>query len=253
MISCALGASILLVHSPVSIASYPPEPLKSDRRKAGYKLRRWRYALKSQKQVLLRYRLHVRWANLMVLHAKELFQEFFRAESDPKVRYGCIAQKLMHYRLKSRPTLSSGKSRKTTSMMIIREVELFRSVPSHIIDEIAQLVTEESFSAKHVLFREGDFADSLYILAEGQVVLNIQGEKPLTIAVDESGSVFGWSALVEPRLYTATAECTMDSNVIKIDGDRLFRVFERHPREGLMIMRRLAGVIASRLVQSYRK
>ena len=55
--------------------------------------------------------------------------------------------------------------------MFIREVELFKGVPSHIIDEIADLVAEEVYPVGHVVFSRGDFADSLYILEEGMIDL----------------------------------------------------------------------------------
>lgn len=71
--------------------------------------------------------------------------------------------------------------------------------------------------------------------------------------MSQLGRLLGWSALVEPNRYTATAECVKDSKVIKIDGGRLMRVLEKHPREGMTIMRRLAGVIATRLVKSYQE
>jgi len=137
--------------------------------------------------------------------------------------------------------------------MFIQEVELFKGIPSHIIDEIAEIVTEESYPAGHVLFREGDFADYLYILEEGELDLTIKKGKQLSFPVDKTGSVFGWSSLVEPNLYTAKAECVKESRVIKIDADRLMRVFQKHPAEGLTIMKRLAGVIATRLIKSYKE
>jgi len=137
--------------------------------------------------------------------------------------------------------------------MFIQEVELFKGIPSHIIDEIAEIVTEESHPAGHVLFREGDFADYLYILEEGELDLTIKKGKQLSFPVDKTGSVFGWSSLVEPNLYTAKAECVKESRVIKIDADRLMRVFQKHPAEGLTIMKRLAGVIATRLIKSYKE
>jgi len=137
--------------------------------------------------------------------------------------------------------------------MFIQEVELFKGIPSHIIDEIAEIVTEESHPAGHVLFREGDFADYLYILEEGELDLTITKGKQLSFPVDKTGSVFGWSSLVEPNLYTAKAECVKESRVIKIDADRLMRVFQKHPAEGLTIMKRLAGVIATRLIKSYKE
>jgi CRP-like cAMP-binding protein len=137
--------------------------------------------------------------------------------------------------------------------MFIQEVELFKGIPSHIIDEIAELVTQESHPAGHVLFREGDFADYLYILEEGDLDLTVKRDKQLSFSVDKTGSVFGWSSLVEPNLYTAKAECVKESRVIKIDADRLMRVFQKHPAEGLTIMKRLAGVIATRLIKSYKE
>ncbi|HVO68104.1 MAG TPA: cyclic nucleotide-binding domain-containing protein [Syntrophales bacterium] len=137
--------------------------------------------------------------------------------------------------------------------MFIREVELFQGIPSHIIDEIAKLVTQESYHIGDVIFREGEVAEFLYILEEGQIDLIITGQRLLSFPMDKTGSVFGWSSLVEPNRYTAMAECVKESKVIKIDAERLMRVFQRHPAEGLTIMRRLAGVIATRLVTSYKE
>ena len=135
--------------------------------------------------------------------------------------------------------------------MFFQEVELFHGIPSHIIDEIAELVIQENHKAGQILFKEGDFADYLYILEEGEIKLAIKGDKQLSFSMDKTGSIFGWSALVEPRRYTATADCVKDCKVIKVDADRLMSTFQKHPAEGLAIMRRLAGVIADRLMKSY--
>jgi CRP-like cAMP-binding protein len=136
-------------------------------------------------------------------------------------------------------------------MMFVQEVELFKGIPSHIIDEIAELATQENHKAGNVLFQEGDYADYLYILEEGEIALAVMGEIQLSFSVDNTCAIFGWSALVEPRRYTATAECAKESKVIKVDADRLMRTFEKYPAAGLTIMRRLAGVVAERLMKSY--
>ena len=39
-----------------------------------------------------------------------------------------------------------------------------------------------------------------------------------TLAIDRTGEVFGWSALVAPYRYTATARCNKDTKVIKISA-----------------------------------
>ncbi|MGA7877052.1 MAG: cyclic nucleotide-binding domain-containing protein [Desulfoferrobacter sp.] len=137
--------------------------------------------------------------------------------------------------------------------MYIQELELFERIPSHIINDIAGFAVEENYSAEKVLFRQGEDADYLYLLEDGQLAIIVEGEKKVVFPITEPGSIFGWSALVEPRKYTASAEFAMDSKVMKLDGERLLRLFEQHPHEGLLIMRRLAGVIAGRLMDSYQK
>jgi CRP-like cAMP-binding protein len=135
--------------------------------------------------------------------------------------------------------------------MFIREAELLRGMPEHIHAEISGISTEEALPEGHELFKQGDSADFLYILAEGLVEITVQGEERITFSVADPDSVFGWSALVEPRQYTAGARCKKMSRVVKIDGDRLMRVFQHHPVEGLGVMSRLAGIIAGRLVNCY--
>ena len=137
--------------------------------------------------------------------------------------------------------------------MFINEVELFKGIPSHIIEEIVGIVKEESISEGQVLFQKGDYADSLFILQEGEINIFIQGKDRISFPVNQPGQLFGWSAIVEPNRYTASAECVKESKVIKLDGDLLMRIFEKHPSEGLVVMKKLAGVIAGRLLNSYEK
>lgn len=137
--------------------------------------------------------------------------------------------------------------------MFIKEAGLFKEIASHIINEIAGIATEEVFTAGHVIFEKGDMADYLYILEEGEVKITFPGKRNMTFQVDKPGHMLGWSAMMEPRRYTARGECVKESKLIKIDGNRLTRIFERHPSEGLLVMRRLAGVVSGRLVKCYQE
>jgi len=137
--------------------------------------------------------------------------------------------------------------------MYVKEVELFRGIGSHVIEEIAAFSREEIFPVGKVLFRKGGLAEALYILEEGRIELTVSMTESASFFLSQPGQLFGWSALVEPNQYTATAECASECRVIKIDGDRTMRVFEKHPSEGLKVMRRLGGVISARLVNSYQE
>jgi len=53
--------------------------------------------LKLPKPDSLTYHLHFRLENHIVYRALGLFKKFYRAEFEPKMRFGCIAHNLMHY------------------------------------------------------------------------------------------------------------------------------------------------------------
>jgi len=67
------------------------------------------------------------------------------------------------------------------------------------------------------------------------------------------GQALRWSTLVDLRQYMASGRSTVPSKVLRTDGDRWLRLFEKHPAEGFGVMRRLAGVIAGRLKGSYQQ
>lgn len=137
--------------------------------------------------------------------------------------------------------------------MFMIEAGLFKGIASHIINEIAGIATEESYPAGHVIFEKDDIADYLYILEEGEVKITFPGKNPVTFQVEKSGHMLGWSAMMDPSIYTAKGECVKESKLIKIDGGRLTRIFENHPSEGLLVIRRLAGVISARLINCYQE
>ncbi|MEJ5347827.1 MAG: Crp/Fnr family transcriptional regulator [Desulfosoma sp.] len=137
--------------------------------------------------------------------------------------------------------------------MILKKAEIFDGISAEVLDRIQAMAQEEQAQEGHVFFRAGEPAVYLYVLKEGQVALTTGGASPITFPIGESGAVFGWSALVEPRTYTATCETTMPTTVIKLDGAKLLQIFEENPKDGLLALRRLARVMASRLKASYER
>lgn len=137
--------------------------------------------------------------------------------------------------------------------MFLRKAEIFEGVNPELLNRIHDMAEEDHVPEGHVFFRAGDPAAFLYVLKEGQVALTTGGAAPITFPIGEPGAVFGWSALVEPRTYTATCESTMPSSVLKLDGGELLKLFEENPKDGLLVVRRLARVMASRLKVSYER
>ena len=92
------------------------------------------------------------------------------------------------------------------------------------------------FKAGSVLFRKGDMADRLYVLAEGRLELRESG-----IAI-EPGRMFGEIAFFAPdRRRSATAVCATPCTVLSIDQTTFEQLFFQNPAFGLQVVRLIAG------------
>jgi CRP/FNR family cyclic AMP-dependent transcriptional regulator len=135
--------------------------------------------------------------------------------------------------------------------MSIKESDLFKGVSQRVITRIGSGSEEETFKKGAVVFRAGSKADYLYVLVNGNVDVTVQRGEKARFVVDRPGEVFGWSALVGPYTYTATATCSNETSVIKVPRDLIEHAVIEHPEEGLAIFKNLTGIIAQRLRFAY--
>ncbi len=100
-----------------------------------------------------------------------------------------------------------------------------------------------------VIFEQGDLADCLYILLEGEVEVRYKpyDGPPLSVAHIIPGGVFGWSAALGRREYTSGAQAESECQVVRVRSASLHRLCECYPETGGVLLDRLAGVIAERL------
>jgi CRP-like cAMP-binding protein len=74
---------------------------------------------------------------------------------------------------------------------------------------------------KQILFSQGDTADAVFYIQEGQVKLTVvlpQGKEPV-VAMLESGAFFGESCLAGQIVRPATATSVKDSRLVRIDKE----------------------------------
>jgi CRP-like cAMP-binding protein len=131
----------------------------------------------------------------------------------------------------------------------LNALPLFQGVASEDLNLLADLVRRETFAEEAVIFEQGARAGKLYILVSGKVEIRFKPEdgEVLTVALIERGGVFGWSAALGRDKYTSCAVTIDESSVLGIEGDHLRQLCEDHPETGVVILERLAGVIAERL------
>ena len=142
---------------------------------------------------------------------------------------------------------------------ILRECDVFRSLPDAELEKILRLVVEKDYEAGTVVFQQGDAAEDLLVVREGKIALQMQMSAALphmnrtvTVYVAVDNEVFGWSAIVEPHIYTLTAVCLQRVKVLAIDGTRFRALLHENHSTGHEVSDRLVGVVASRLDETRR-
>ena len=136
----------------------------------------------------------------------------------------------------------------------IKEFILFQNLSDDILDKIAAIGQEQSYHSGDIVFREGEQADQLHFLISGSIHLKVRlTSRPESItvsAVTQRFESFGWSGIVPPYHYTASAICEEDSRVMTIPGTAFMKILSDDPIAGFLVMQRIAEIIASRLRNS---
>ena len=143
-----------------------------------------------------------------------------------------------------------------TAAAILKECSVFSALGRPQLEGITALAVPEEHQAGSTLFVAGDDAGRFYVVEEGKVALQMAPPRELgqsvtgrRITVDTvvPPEVLGWSALVQPHVYTLTAVCLSVTRVLAFDGPKLRRFLEDDTNAGYKVLSQLVQVVAGRL------
>jgi CRP-like cAMP-binding protein len=141
-----------------------------------------------------------------------------------------------------------------TAQQVLRECEVFSALTNAELEKVAGLVLEKEYEAGTTIFQGGDSAEGLFVLQEGKVAVQMtlpktqmQMSRRITVDVVTRNGVVGWSAIVEPYMYTLTAVCLQKVKALSISGNKLRWLLQDDPKIGYGVMKGLIKVVASRL------
>lgn len=110
-------------------------------------------------------------------------------------------------------------------------LRFFSAFPRQALTELLGSTSVRSYSAGDAIVREGEYGDSLYLIVEGQVV--VEGTDPrgqkVTLATLGPGDFFGEVAVLTGKPRTATVVAHGAVTVIEISREVLAEICERHP------------------------
>jgi CRP-like cAMP-binding protein len=132
---------------------------------------------------------------------------------------------------------------------LVEQFTIIEGLSEEQIDILRPIIEDVRFDEHQVIFRQGDKADYLYFVLEGKVSIQFNPEDGpvLTVSEIDQGGVFGWSSALGSACYTSSAVCTECGHFIRMEGEELKNLCQEHPETGILILNRLASVIAQRL------
>jgi ATP-binding cassette subfamily B protein len=114
---------------------------------------------------------------------------------------------------------------------ILRRSSVFRFLSDEHFGAIEPLLQEEHYEFGDLIVKQGDAADSFYVLAKGRAraLKTKPGGQEIPLGVLKPGDCFGEAALAEGGTRNATVRCSTAVDVLRIDRDDFLQLVQQIP------------------------
>jgi CRP-like cAMP-binding protein len=136
-----------------------------------------------------------------------------------------------------------------TMKRMLAEHGFLAGISARTVALLAKGARLENFGAGELLLREGEVADTVYLITEGRVAIEIHSPArgPLVIDTIEPGHIVGLSWVAPPFRWQFDARALTHVEAVALDAARLSEALALHPEAEAEIHRRLSTVLLSRL------
>ena len=137
---------------------------------------------------------------------------------------------------------------------MLSEFDLFKGVSNDTLKEVASISQTVRVAKGEHVFKEGEQADKLHLLISGSIALRVNlTSRPDFVTVSYihlPHQTLGWSGVVSPNHYTASAYCEEDTELLVIPSDKFMKILQDDADAGFRIMLRITQIISDRLRNS---
>lgn len=135
--------------------------------------------------------------------------------------------------------------------MYLKQADLFWGMSQSFIQSVTAKAVKQEFQPNEVIFKADDPAEYFYVLIKGKVRLQLKSSGQSVYTAQNVGEIFGWSALIGRKEYSATVVCEQPSIALKFHNADIGRVLGRNAENAAQFYKQLAGALGDRLLQSY--
>jgi len=132
---------------------------------------------------------------------------------------------------------------------VLSSMPPFRDLSGKDYRLLLTIIHNRIYSANEYIFYQGDPGIGLYIIQEGEVIIErtINDNIKLELARFNRGDFFGELALLDEDTRSASAIALKDSKLAVIFKPDLDEFIDKYPRKGLKIIQGISQIIATRL------
>jgi len=132
---------------------------------------------------------------------------------------------------------------------IITEHPFFVGLDHAFTNLMVGCASNVRFKAGTYILKEGDPANTFYLIREGKVAVEVLAPQrpPIIISTLSNGEILGWSWLLPPFQWKFHARAVEDVRAIALDGKCLRTKCEENHDLGYEILKRFAQIIELRL------
>jgi CRP/FNR family transcriptional regulator, cyclic AMP receptor protein len=132
---------------------------------------------------------------------------------------------------------------------LIVESPVFEGLSQEQLELIAGCGSNVVFAAGERLFREGDQADTFFLVRHGLVALDtdVPNRADVTVETLGPGEIVGWSWLLEPYRWHFTGRAVELVRAVQFDGVCLRKKCEADEGLGYDLLSRFAQILVNRL------
>ena len=140
-------------------------------------------------------------------------------------------------------------SRSVQTTEFLATVRLFREFAEPELRALARQLRERKLRKGHVLFREADEGEEMFLLREGTVLVSksVTGKVEQVLARFGPGDFFGEMSLFDRSPRSATIQAETDTVLLALDRNNLNALIEVNPRAAAAFFHGLVQVFIERL------
>src|SRR5262249_58279121 len=145
--------------------------------------------------------------------------------------------------LRGERVTGSGDSR-ARNASLLAALPLFRPVTVEQRDLLLDSATDQTFTAGHVLIRESDPPDRLFVILSGRVrVLEVASDSPVELIVGELGvgEILGELSVLRNQPRSATVVAIERTHCLVIRQTNFLKVLQNSAELAVSLLRMLAG------------